>query len=274
MEDDKKTNPYNKNNKLITHDWVQSIFASLDLDFAPIELSYYQNAFVHKSYSEKRNTDIVDKPEGALPLFKEDNERLEFLGDSVLSFVVADHLYERFESENEGFLSKMRTKLVNGEALAYFAQELDFGPYIIMSRYVEDICEGRSSVKLLEDCMEAFLGAIYLDFNRIEKEDLDIEYSMGIHVAKEFINALIDSKVDFADLILNDYNYKDQLMKYFQKEYQTNPKYDSTCDQDKVYHAKVLLNSEVIEEGEGETKKKAEQDACRRALIKYGCIVE
>ena len=131
-----------------------------------------------------------------------------------------------------------------------------------------------ASVKLLEDCMEAFLGAIYLDFNRIEKEDLDIEYSMGIHVAKEFINALIDSKVDFADLILNDYNYKDQLMKYFQKEYQTNPKYDSTCDQDKVYHAKVLLNGEVIEEGEGETKKKAEQDACRRALIKYGCIVE
>ena len=55
-----------------------------------------------------------------------------------------------------------------------------------MSRYIEDICEGRSSVKLLEDCLEAFIGAIYLDFS-VEREDLDIEYSMGIHVAKEFI---------------------------------------------------------------------------------------
>ena len=272
--EEKKTNPYNKNNKLITHDWITSIFASLDLDFEPIELSIYQKAFVHRSYNKKRNGDIVDKPEGALPLFDYDNERLEFLGDSVLSFVVADHLYERFEDENEGFLSRLRTKLVNGEALAYFAQELDFGPYIIMSRHVEDMCEGRSSVKLLEDTLEAFIGAIYLDFNSIEKEDLDIEFSMGVHVAKEFINALIDSKVDFADLILNDYNFKDQLMKYFQQEFQTNPKYQSNCDSEKVYHADVLLNGEVIESGEGETRKKAEQDACRRALIKYGCIDE
>lgn len=272
--EEKKTNPYNKNNKLITYDWITSIFSSLDLDFEPIELSIYQKAFVHRSYNIKRNSEIVDKPEGALPLFDYDNERLEFLGDSVLSFVVADHLYERFEDENEGFLSRLRTKLVNGEALAYFAQELDFGPYIIMSRHVEDMCEGRSSVKLLEDTLEAFIGAIYLDFNSVEKEDLDIEYSMGVHVAKEFINALIDTKVDFSELILKDYNYKDQLMKYFQQEFQTNPKYQSNCDSEKVYHADVLLNGKIVESGEGETRKKAEQDACRRALIKYGCIDE
>ena len=219
---------------MVTHDWIKSIFSSLDLDFEPINLEIYQNAFIHKSYSKKRNKDIVDKPEGALPLFEKDNERLEYLGDSVLSFVVADHLYERFEEEDEGFLSRIRTKLVNGEALAYFAQELNFGPYIIMSRYIEDICEGRSSVKLLEDCLEAFYWR-YLDFNSIEKEDLDIDYGMGIHVAKEFIIALIESKVDFADLILKDYNYKDQLMKYFQQEFQTNPKYESKADIDKVY---------------------------------------
>ena len=71
-----------------------------------------------------------------------------------------------------------------------------------MSRHVEDMCEGRSSVKLLEDTLEAFIGAIYLDFNSIEKEDLDIEYSMGVHVAKEFINALDRFKSGFSDLIL------------------------------------------------------------------------
>ena len=97
---------------------------------------------------------------------------------------------------------------------------------------------------------------------------------MGIHVAKEFIIALIESKVDFADLILKDYNYKDQLMKYFQQQFQTNPKYESKADIDKVYHANVLLNGEIIESGEGDTRKKAEQDACRKALIKYGCITE
>ena len=113
-----KKNPYNFNNKLLTLEFISTILNEFDIDEEPQNLNLYQNAFIHKSYSTTKNPldEIVDKPEGALELMNVDNERLEFLGDSVLGFVVAKYIYERFETENEGFLTRIKTKLVNGEA--------------------------------------------------------------------------------------------------------------------------------------------------------------
>ena len=206
-----------------------------------------------------------------------DNERLEFLGDSVLGFVVARYIYERFETENEGFLTRIKTKLVNGEALSYFSRELGFGEYILMSRFVEDKCGGRKSVKILEDVFESFIGALYLDFNETEIENYDFCSGIGFHVCEKFLINLIESKVDFSDLIKNDYNYKDQLLRYFQREYHEYPKYKVVSNEqlegEKLFIVAVVnLEDQVISEGHGSSKKKAEQHASKLSLIKLGVI--
>jgi ribonuclease III len=274
-----KKNPYNFNNKLLTLDFISTILNEFDIDEDPKNLNLYQNAFIHKSYSTTKNPldEIVDKPEGALELMDVDNERLEFLGDSVLGFVVAKYIYERFETENEGFLTRIKTKLVNGEALSYFSRELGFGEYILMSRFVEDKCSGRKSVKILEDVFESFIGALYLDFNETEIKNYDFYSGIGFHVCEKFLINLIESKVDFSDLIKNDYNYKDQLLRYFQKEYHQYPKYKLVSSEqlegEKLFIVAVVdLEDTVISEGHGSSKKKAEQNASKLSLIKLGVI--
>ena len=158
--------------------------------------------------------EIVDKPEGALELMEVDNERMEFLGDSVLGFVVAKYIYERFEDQNEGFLTRIKTKLVNCDALHYFSKELGFAEYILMSRFVDDKCGGRKSVKILEDVFESFIGALYLDFNETDIPNYDFYSGIGFHICEKFLINLIEAKVDFSDLIKNDYNYKDFGIRY------------------------------------------------------------
>lgn len=281
IENDKK-NPYNFNNKLLSIDIIKNILKEFDIYEEPKNLDIYQRALTHKSYSILKNPleDIVEKPEGTLDLMPLDNERLEFLGDSVLGFVVTKYIYERFENQNEGFLTRIKTKLVNGEALSYFSSELGLAEYILMARFIEDKCGGRKSVKILEDVFEAFLGALYLDFN----EDTDIEgysfYSgIGFHICEKFIINLIESKVDFTDLIKNDYNYKDQLLRYFQKTYNKPPVYilksNEQLENEKLFI--IHINDEKGEflcRGEGRTKKKAEQNCAKNVLIKLKVIEE
>ena len=274
-----KKNPYNFNNKLLTLEFISNILQEFDIHEEPTDLNIYQNAFIHKSYSTKKNPleEIVDKPEGALELMNVDNERLEFLGDSVLGFVVANYIYERFENQNEGFLTRIKTKLVNGEALSYFAKELGFGEYILMSRFVEDKCGGRKSVKILEDVFESFIGALYLDFNVQEISYYDFYSGIGFHICEKFLINLIESKVDFSDLIKNDYNYKDQLLRFFQHTYHKPPKYElvssEQLENEKLFIINVLdEKGEILCEGQGSSKKKAEQNGSKMALIKLGAI--
>ena len=278
MELEKK-NPYNFNNKLLTNEFIISIFKKYGIHYKLNDLNKYQNAFIHKSYSITKNNleDIVPKPEGALDLMKVDNERLEFLGDSILSFVVAKYLYERYPKQNEGFLTKLRTKLVNGEALSYFSQELGLGEYIIMSRYIEDKCNGRKSSNILEDVFESLIGSIYLDFNETEIKGFDLHSGLGIHICEIFIINLIEDKVDFEELIKNDTNFKEQLYRHFQQKYKKVPSFNHiSCSSEgnkKNFKVEVLdINGNKISEGEGKTKKKAEQNGCKNALINLKII--
>ena len=276
---EEKKNPYNFNNKLISHEFILSILSEFDIDEKPCDMVLYQSAFIHKSYSTKKNPleEIVEKPEGALELMDIDNERLEFLGDSVLGFVIAKYIYERFEDQNEGFLTRIKTKLVNGEALSYFSKELGFGEYILMSRFVEDKCNGRKSVKILEDVFESFLGAMYLDFNDTKISNYDFYSGIGFHVCEKFLINLIESKVDFADLIKNDYNYKDQLLKYFQQTFHKPPKYQLVSSEQHENEKSFTINvldekEEILCAGTGSSKKKAEQNGSKNALIKLNII--
>jgi ribonuclease III len=278
-------NPYNFNNKLLTEKDVYSIIRKYDIQGNIYSMKYYQLSFIHSSYTKKapmeigENVVLAKKPEGALELMDGDYERLEFLGDAVVSIVVAKYLFERFPDENEGFLTKMRTKLVNGEMLGFLAAKLGFGEFAIMSRHIEDKCKGRTSQHILEDMFEAFVGAMFLDFNEIDNYNLlDNFYSgIGFQICEKFIIHVIEEHVDFSELILKNTNYKEMLNKYFNETYEMPINFSSPTVEgglnDRLYTVEVLDdNNVVMGAGVGKSKKKAEQYACKDTLINLKII--
>ena len=278
-------NPYNFNNKLITENDIQKILKKYDINDNIHSKKFYQMAFIHSSYTKKapseigENVVLASKPEGALELMDGDYERLEFLGDAVVSVVVAKYLYERFPDENEGFLTKMRTKLVNGEMLGFLASKLGFGEFAIMSRHIEDKCKGRTSQHILEDMFEGFVGAMFLDFNEIDNYNLlDNFYSgIGFQICEKFIMHVIEEHVDFSELILKQSNYKEMLNKYFSDTYDSSiifsdPKVEGGLN-DRLYTVNVLDDEyKIMGTGIGKSKKKAEQYACKDTLINLKII--
>ena len=276
-------NPYNFNNKLLTENNIYEVLRKFDIQGNIYSMKYYQLAFIHSSYTKKapseigENVVLANKPEGALELMDDDYERLEFLGDAVVSIVVAKYLFERFPDENEGFLTKMRTKLVNGEMLGFLANKLEFGKFAIMSRHIEDKCKGRTSQHILEDMFEAFVGAMFLDFNEIDNYNLlDNFYSgIGFQICEKFIIHVIEEFVDFSQLILKNNNYKEMLTKYFNETYQSSINFSEPTVEgglnDRLYTVDVLDdNNIVMGTGVGKSKKKAEQYACKDTLINLG----
>jgi len=272
-------NPYNFNNKLITENDIQKILKKYDINDNIHSKKFYQMAFIHSSYTKKapseigENVVLASKPEGALELMDDDYERLEFLGDAVVSVVVAKYLYERFPDENEGFLTKMRTKLVNGEMLGFLASKLGFGEFAIMSRHIEDKCKGRTSQHILEDMFEGFVGAMFLDFNEIDNYNLlDNFYSgIGFQICEKFIMHVIEEHVDFSELILKQSNYKEMLNKYFSDTYDSSINFSDPNVEgglnDRLYTVNVLDDdNKIMGTGVGKSKKKAEQYACKDTL--------
>ena len=287
-------NPYNFNNKLINKYQLEALFRNYGVETNITNMSYYHEAFSHKSYckkeelEKKEDVEIAEQPEGCLPLREVSNERLEFLGDSILGAVVAHYLFERYPDKDEGFMTRLKIKLVNGEALAEFANAIGLNKYIIMSRHVEERCNGRQSVKVLEDTFEAFLGAMYLDFSdnysydwiinyieALEKrmrllednlrkyenvdefifKDLKRElmrcfmYGPGYSVTQTFIINVIENNIDFGELILSNRNFKDQLLRYFQHNYHITPKYQ-LISQEGQGHEKIFRMCVLDKDGE------------------------
>jgi len=286
-----KLNPYNFNNKLVTKNEIENLLKKYGVYQNINDLNLYQNAFVHESYCVNKVQEIIDRdevqlikrPEGALELQPKSNETLEYLGDAILSGVIASYLFERFPKEQEGFLSKMRTKLVNKHALAHLTRVMKLEPYLLISRHTEDMCGGRVKDRYLEDMFEALLGAIYLDFNSHQINIYNSFFSgTGFQVTQRFILNLIedeDTGIDFTDLILNDTNYKDQLIKYFQRVYKKTPTYnkvkvDGTIN-NRIFTIEIEnLEGSVIGTARGKTVKEAQQLASKRALIGMGLIEE
>jgi ribonuclease III len=278
-------NPYNFNNKLYTQKDLTKLLNTYGITSQNNGFELYQQSFIHKSYSKKNPYDIgedvviANKPEGAIELFDYDYERLEFLGDSVVGLAITRYLYERFSTENEGFLTQMRTKLVNGEMLGYLSKQIGFSEFIIISRHVEDKCDGRNSQHILEDVFEAFIGAMFLDFNQVDNYNLlDNFYSgIGFQICEKFIINLIEDIIDFSDLILKNTNYKDQISRFFMNNFEIKPVYSEPRIEgglsDRIFIVDVLdKTGKVISSGKGKSKKKAEQSASKNALIYYKVI--
>jgi len=164
--------PYNSNNILIQQTDIKVFFENHGLTDMPIHnINLYRNAFVHRSYCTMKNDDFESGnercPQGCIPLQEMSYERLEFIGDSILGMVCATYLYERYPDQAEGFLSKLRTKIVNGKMLGYLATKVGFPKFVMISKQVEDV-HGRNNYKIMEDVFEAFIGAIYVDYNQVQ----------------------------------------------------------------------------------------------------------
>jgi|TARA_B110000240_G_C13463327_1_gene437709 dsRNA-specific ribonuclease len=267
--------PYNDKNILIGESDINKILKTYGIKIKCINVDIYRKALVHKSYTTRKNknfvTGNVNCPKNCLPLQEECNERFEYLGDSILSTSVANYLYKRFPNENEGFLTKMRSKLVNGHMLANLCDKVGLDKWIIISKQIENN-DGRKNYKIMEDTFEAFICAIFLDFNnkKIKIKNFELISGLGFQIAENWIINVIEDKVDLVELIKQNKNYKDTLIKYFQHTYMKLPVfYESnieTINNKKIFTIVVKNDNQILGTGIGETKKTAEQLASEKAL--------
>lgn len=185
------------------------------------------------------------------------NERLEFLGDAVLGLAAAEYVYERFSDKNEGFLTRLRAKLVNKRALAEYAEMISMQPLIQMSEDM-DRAGGRVNPSMLANAFEALLGALYLDHGYIP--------------ARQFVLATVARTVNVNELAERRENYKSLLLEYAQARRWSQPTYRVLSEQgpghQREFLVEVVIGDESFGTGQGRSKKTAEQRAAKSA-IKY-----
>jgi dsRNA-specific ribonuclease len=277
--------PYNPLNILCSEKDLVELFQKEEMGgiINVQNVNLYRNAFVHKSYCTMKNDDFTSGnencPNDCLPLQEMSYERLEFLGDSILGMVVASYLHERYKDQNEGFLSKMRTKIVNGKMLGYLSNLIGFSKYVIISKQVENM-GGRDNYKIMEDVFEAFIGAIFLD-NQITSdgcESGDTTFAKGYYCAEKWIIHIMEKYLDFSELIITKSNYKDMLSTHMQSYFQDSPKFFEQNVQVKN-NTKVFLyvvknkDGVILGTATGATKKEAENNSSLEALKYYNVII-
>jgi len=204
---------------------------------------FYVEALIHRSFLEENNQ------------FNYSNERLEFLGDSVLNLVIGEFLFSRFPDEEEGFLTKVRAKMVNRNALSITAEQLKLDELLILSNNVPKSV-AHSSKSMLSDALEALIGAIYLD--------------KGLDACKKFIEKnILEPSLKKGDHLIDE-NYKSQLLEYAQANKLDIPIYQIISEEgphhDKIFTAEVIIEGKVLGEGKGKSKKEAEQNAANKAF--------
>ena len=285
----------NPNNILITKKEIQDILLKGNIKIEINDLSMWQRAFTHKSYILKSDTNlsdsidsfepnsnvdtidtfkdeikipepVINSQDNIIPLQEKSNERLEWLGDAKIQGAVSYYLWERFPDQDEGFLTKLRSKLVKTKNLAFLATKLGFSPYLLLSYHVEFGCQGRTNQRILENTFESFIGAMFVDFTNKKNA------AYGYEIVRVFLITIIQKYVDMVEMIIKDENSKDQLMWYFQKKFNGSfpiylkEKYENEC----FYIYIQEPNSEiVVGKGHARSKKQAEQNAAKNALSFY-----
>jgi len=236
-----------KKSELISQTFSSKKLAELEKTIGcPINnKSYYIQALTHRSFLELNNDYDIS------------NERLEFLGDSVLSLSVAEYLFEEFPDKDEGFLTKVRAKLVNKMILAEASERIKLVRFILISNNVKNTFRPGAKT-ILSDALEALIGAIYLD--------------NGLDAAKNFIEKILIQPNTKEGLYLIDENFKSQLLEYAQANRLENPSYFVVSEEgpqhNRVFTIKVMIGDKEYGIGTGKNKKSAEQSAAHSALIK------
>jgi dsRNA-specific ribonuclease len=230
-------NPYNPLNVEITLNDVQSILTKYGVPGIVKNVELYKRAFVHRSYTKRpqlenalQNITIVERPADCMPLKTKSNERLEFLGDGILELITKYYLYRRFPKENEGFMTEKKIAIVKNEAIGKIAMEMHLNKWLILSKHAEEK-KIRTNLKKLGCLFESFLGALFLDFNKISVKDEEGWFQNvfvtgpGFQIAQKFVENIFEKHIDWIALIQNDDNYKNILQVKIQKEFKVTPHY-------------------------------------------------
>ena len=218
--------------------------------------------------SLKQITDIqpIDDVSKAIPLQAISYDRLEFRGDARLHDILADYLYERYPDKDEGFLTKLRTKLECGETLANLVRSMDsLHEYVLIARNIELVGGRSSNDHIFEDTFESLLGALFFDSKK------------NYELCEKFAINVIEKHIDFADLIYNETNYKDLLLQFHHKMRWPDPEYgliDIVEKDGKKYFNMFVKGQNGMINGTGlhSAKKKAEQEAAKSALYKFKAL--
>jgi ribonuclease-3 len=213
------------------------------IQYRPRDWRFFFQALLHRSYLQ-----FVDPEWGS-------NERLEFLGDSILNFVVADHLFHAYPDMEEGSLTKVRSRLVNRKILGQRSKELRLSEFLLLSASAAQSVEGGSD-SILSDAYESIVGAIYLDG--------------GFKPARNFVHVTILEKPDVIACAMNDDNFKSTLLEYAQGRGFGTPRYtvvkEDGPEHDRRFTIEVAIGTQTCGVGSGKSKKEAEQAAAAQAL--------
>ena len=230
-------NPYNPLNIKITEADIKLLLGAYGLPLYVRNLEIYQRAFIHRSYTKRpnyenkqQNIKIVAQPPNCLPLSSKSNERLEFLGDGILECITKLYLYKRFPKENEGFMTEKKIAIVKNESIGKIAYEMGLHNWLILSKHAEEK-KIRINLKKLGCLFESFIGAMFLDFNKIDVNDEDGWFKNvfitgpGFQMVQIFVENVFEKHVDWITLIQNDDNFKNILQVKIQKEFKVTPHY-------------------------------------------------
>lgn len=214
----------------------------------PNNISLFQLAFRHTSASKETNI------EG----FRESNERLEYLGDAVLGMIVAEFLFTKYPFRDEGFLTEIRSRIVNRESLNQIARKLGLDQFIEYDGSFRGMSP-RSSV--YGDALEAFVGAVYMD--------------KGFAFARKFVVGNLLTHYDLDSIVQNNFNFKSQIIEWGQRE-NRDIRFEITEERGNWHHREFIsllyVDDAPFAKGNGYSKKKAEQSAAEQACIKLELI--
>lgn len=236
----------NKSRNLLTKERIKEIERLIGKKIR--NYNVYLEALSHRS--------VIDKEK-----FKVSNERLEFLGDAVLGFVVGEYLFEKFPTINEGTLTKMRANLVNKNALFAVAKKINLFDLLFVN---DDLltCENFGYKTILADAFEALTGAIYID--------------AGFETASEFTIKYVLKPNLKSGKHLADNNYKSQLLEFVQSMKIQIPRYsvisEDGPEHDRMFTIRVSIGNQVLGDGKGKNKKAAEQEAAKKALERISAV--
>jgi dsRNA-specific ribonuclease len=242
-------NPYNPLNIKITLDDIQSILCKYNVPPVVRNLKLFQRAFVHSSYTKRpqyanasQNVTMAPMPKDCLPLSSKSNERLEFIGDGILEGITKLYLYKRFPKNNEGFMTDKKIDIVKNESIGKIAYEMGLHKWLIISKRSEEK-NLRNNFKKLGCLFEAFLGALFLNFETHNPEASDACHneSPGFKMATKFVTSIFETHIDWVSLILTNDNHKSTLQFKLQKEFYVTPHHLTIVDDFNGYNMGVYL---------------------------------
>jgi len=220
---------------------VRGWLKSLEIDAN--DLKIYIQGLTHRSFARQINVQ------------SRGNEQLEFLGDSILSFIITSYMYKKYSYFTEGKLAKIRAILVNKKTLSKIAREIKIDEQVLLSEN-EESCKGRNKMSILADSVEALIGAIYID----KGIDFTFDWVLGRYEER------IEESVNEPEIK----DYKTYLQEAIQADYSRLAKYrlvkSEGPDHNKLFYSVVMLNNKIIGRGKGKSKKESEQDAAKNTL--------